>query len=83
MSALPGTKTSGAAERIISDKARIARILNGLKNDPFYIHLVSLFAKEFSIWMLYTPKKSKQKFCNNPMCFIRYKTSATVVISLC
>ena len=33
----------------MSDKARIARILNGLKNDSFYTHLVSLFAKEFSI----------------------------------
>ena len=42
-------KTRGAAESIISDKARIASILNGLKNNPFYTHLVSLFAKEFSI----------------------------------
>ena len=33
----------------MSDKARIARILNGLKNNPFYTHLVSLFAKEISI----------------------------------
>ena len=40
-------KTRGAAERI-SDKARIARILNGLKNDSLYTYLVSLFAKEFS-----------------------------------
>ena len=38
-----------AAERIISDKARIARILNGLKNDPFYTHLVTLLVKEFSM----------------------------------
>ena len=43
------SKTRGAAKSIVSDKARIARILNGLKNDPFYTHLVSLFAKEFSI----------------------------------
>ena len=28
---------------------RIASILNGLKNDPFYTHLVSWFAKEFSM----------------------------------
>ena len=62
-------KTRGAAERIISDKARIASILNGSKNDPFYTHLVSLFAKEFSIKMLYTPRKSKQKFCDNPLVF--------------
>ena len=39
-------KTQDAAERIISDKARIASILIGLKK--FYAHLVSLFAKEFS-----------------------------------
>ena len=36
----------GAAERIISYKARIARMLNGLRNDPFYAHLVSLFVKD-------------------------------------
>ena len=39
----------GAAERFIADKARIARVLNSLKNDPFYTHLVTLFTKEFSI----------------------------------
>ena len=44
-----GFKTRGEAERFISDKARIASILNSCKNDPFYTHLVSLFAKEFSI----------------------------------
>ena len=32
----------GAAECFISDKARIASILNSFKNDPFYTHLVSL-----------------------------------------
>ena len=42
-------KTRGAAERFISDKARIASVLNSLKNDPFYTHLVTLFTKEFSI----------------------------------
>ena len=40
-------KTRGAAERFISDKARIASVLNSLKNDPFYTHLVTLFTKEF------------------------------------
>ena len=39
-------KTRGAAERFISDKARIASVF---KNDPFYTHLVTLFTKEFSI----------------------------------
>ena len=42
-------KTRGAAERFISDKARIASVLNSFKNDPFYTHLVTLFTKEFSI----------------------------------
>ena len=40
-------KTRGAAERFIADKARLASVLNSLKNDPFYTHLVTLFAKEF------------------------------------
>ena len=40
-------KTQGAAERFISDKARIASVLNRFKNDPFYTHLVTLFTKEF------------------------------------
>ena len=40
-------KTRGAAERFISDKARIASVLNSFKNDQFYTHLVTLFTKEF------------------------------------
>ena len=47
------------------DKARIASILNSFKSDPFYTHLVSLFAKEFSIQMLYKPRNLRQKFCEN------------------
>ena len=43
-----GFKTRGEAERFISDKARIASILNSFKNDPFYTHFFSVFAKEFS-----------------------------------
>ena len=39
----------GTVERFIADKARIAGVLNSLKNDPFYAHLVTLFTKEFSI----------------------------------
>ena len=42
-------KARGAAERFISDKARIASVLNSLKNDPFYTYLVTLFTKKFSI----------------------------------
>ena len=35
-------KTRGAVERFISDKARIASVLDSFKNDPFYTHLVTL-----------------------------------------
>ena len=42
-------KMRGAAEHFIADKAQIARVLNSLKNNPFYPHLVTLFTKEFSI----------------------------------
>ena len=42
-------KMRGAAERFIADKAQIASVLNSLKNDPFYTHLVTLFTKEFLI----------------------------------
>ena len=62
-------KMRGAAERFIADKARIASVLNSLKNDPFYTHLVTLFTKEFSIQMLYKPRKSRQKFCENTLVF--------------
>ena len=33
-------KMRGAAERFISDKVRIASVLNSFKKDPFYTHLV-------------------------------------------
>ena len=42
-------KIGGAAERFIADKARIASVLNSLKNDPFYTYLVTLFTKKFLI----------------------------------
>ena len=42
-------KTRGTAERFIADKARIASVLNSLKNDLFYTHLVTLFTKELSV----------------------------------
>ena len=64
-----GYKMRGAAERFIADKARIASVLNSLKNDTFYTHLVTLFTKEFSIQMLYKPRKSRQKFCENTLVF--------------
>ena len=59
----------GAAERFIADKARIASVLNYLKNDPFYTHLVTIFTKVFSEQMLYKPRKSRQKFCANALVF--------------
>ena len=49
MSDLSDIKCEAQAARFIADKARIASVLNSLKNDPFYTHLVTLFTKEFSI----------------------------------
>ena len=40
-------KTRGAAERFIADKARIASVLNSLKNDPFYTVLSLCLQKNF------------------------------------
>ena len=34
---------------IYEQDCRIARILNSFQNDPFYTHVVSLCAKEFSL----------------------------------
>ena len=34
-------KTLDAADRFVSDKARIASVLNSFKNDPFYVNLVT------------------------------------------
>ena len=49
----------------ISDKARIASILNSFKNeDTLYPRLVSLFTKGFSIYKLYKSRKSWQKVFN-------------------
>ena len=42
-----GFKTRGEAERFISDKARIASILNSFKT-LYATHFVSVFTKEFS-----------------------------------
>ena len=53
--------------------------------NPFYTHVVSLFATEFSIQMLYVlykPRNSRQKFCVNLRVYhILYKDSFTTVIS--
>ena len=54
-----------APERMISDEAQIARILIGLKNDPFYTHLVSLFAKEFNIYDAYAEKVEANMYIYN------------------
>ena len=42
-------KTRGAAEHFISDKVRIASILNGFKNNVIYTHLVSFYERIFNI----------------------------------
>ena len=48
-----GYKARSEAERFRSDKARTASFLNGCKNDPFYTHRISLFAKKtFKIYIL-------------------------------
>ena len=50
MSALSDIKRDAQPSALcfISDKARIARVLNSLKKYLFYSHLVTLFTKEFS-----------------------------------
>ena len=35
-------KMRGAAESFIADKAQIASVLNSLKSNPFYTHLVTV-----------------------------------------
>ena len=58
-----GSALSDIFEHLISDKIRIASILNDFKNDPFCTCLVSLLMKVFL--MLYKPRKSRQKFCGS------------------
>ena len=43
----------------------VLSVLNSLKNDAFNTYFVTLFTKDFSIWMLHKPRKSKQKFFEN------------------
>ena len=57
-----GYKTRGEAERFISDKARIASVLDGFKSNSFYTHVISLFTKKFSKYMFYKPRNSRLKF---------------------
>ena len=52
-------KTLGEAERCISDKARIVSVLNDFLTDSFYTYLVYLFIEEFSMYLLYKPRKSR------------------------
>ena len=69
MSALSDIKHEAQPRVLISDKARIASVLNSFKNDSFCTHIVTLFTKELLIQMLYKPRKSKQKFCENLRAF--------------
>ena len=41
-----GYKTRGEAERFISDKARIAGVLDGFKNDPRFIPILSVYLRK-------------------------------------
>ena len=52
---------------VLSDVKR--ELQPSFKIDPFYIHLVTLFTKEFLIQMLYKPRKTRQKFCENQRVF--------------
>ena len=56
-------KMRGAAERFIADKARIASVVNSLKNDSFYTHLVTLFMHEriFNIDVVATSRENRGK----------------------
>ena len=54
---------------LIKHELRVTSVLNSFKNDSFYTHLVTLFTKELLMQMLYKPRKSKQKFCENLRAF--------------
>ena len=82
-------KTRGAAERFISEKTQIASILNGVKNDPFYTHLVfythhfipSLFAKKLKYRCCISRENRGKSFVKIYVCFIAYKNSFMALIS--
>jgi hypothetical protein len=61
-------------ECFISDKARTASILNGLKNDEFIGEVILKIN-------VVKPRKSKLKFMLMNMIFHQYKTTDTAVIS--
>jgi hypothetical protein len=63
----------------ISDKARTAMVLNGLKNDPSDEYIGEVI---FKINVVYKLRKSKLKFILNEHDFLsRTKTTDTAVIS--
>ena len=70
----------GAADRFLSDKARIASILNSFKNDPFYTHLVSL-QKNCHYRCCVSQENRGISFVKIYMCFITYKDSFKAMIS--
>ena len=68
----------GAAERIISDKARIARILIKWLKKRSILHPSCQFDCEniFNIDDVYAEENRSKSFVIIHMCFIRYKTTA-------
>ena len=75
-------KTRGAAERFVSGKTRIASVLNSFKKRSIYIHLVSLFTKEFLIYRCCISRENRGKsFVKIYVCFTTYKDSFTAMIS--
>ena len=72
-------KTRGAAERFISDKARIASVLNSFKNDPFYTHLVTL-QKNFQYRCCISRENQGKRFVKIYVYFITYKDSFMAMI---
>ena len=70
----------GAAERFISDKARIASVLNGFKNDPFYTILSLCLRKNFQYRCCISRENRGKRFVKIYVCFITYKDSFTAVM---
>ena len=60
-----------AAQRIMSDKARIARILNGLKHDQFlYPSCKFVCERIFNVDVVHAEKiEAKGLICDNPHVF--------------
>ena len=72
----------GAAERFISDKARIASVLNSFKNDLYVIPILSLcLRKNFQYRCCISRENRGKNFVKIYVCFITYKDSFMAMIS--